>query len=192
MVGFFGLILHLSSYNNNDPCLVGSRDCCFGCGLVDLPASMEACFAFAVIFVIMLAILGVAYGFLAATVAIQRIWQRHYHILTKKELTKASYITCLLKLNCSALVICSEPGKESNIFLPLRVMAHRNMWWRTSLGVTRRRRWIQSMSSGWRCCSSCSLHFRRWWTWNIASFLLHCMYVLLHAVSVISWGKHVF
>nr|AVY91628.1 zinc finger-like protein [Saccharum hybrid cultivar SP80-3280] len=88
LVGFVGLILHLSSYNNNDPCLVGSRDCCFGWGLVDLPASMEACFAFAVIFVIMLAILGVAYGFFAATVAIQRIWQRHYHILTKKELTK--------------------------------------------------------------------------------------------------------
>ncbi|RVW47496.1 hypothetical protein CK203_086522 [Vitis vinifera] len=35
-----------------------------------------------------LAILGVAYGFLAATMAIQRIWQRHYHILTKRELTK--------------------------------------------------------------------------------------------------------
>nr|CAB3477589.1 unnamed protein product [Digitaria exilis] len=90
LVGFFGLILHLSSFNNNDPCLAGCRNCCYGWGLVELPASLEACFAFAVIFVIIFAILGVAYGFLAATVAIQRIWQRHYHILTKKELTKAS------------------------------------------------------------------------------------------------------
>ncbi|KAF2310700.1 hypothetical protein GH714_016418 [Hevea brasiliensis] len=30
----------------------------------------------------------IAYGFLAATMAIQKIWQRHYHILTKRELTK--------------------------------------------------------------------------------------------------------
>ncbi|KAJ1284266.1 hypothetical protein BS78_03G192000 [Paspalum vaginatum] len=88
LVGFLGLIVHLSSFNNNDPCLAGCRNCCYGWGIVDLPASMEACFAFAVIFVIIFAILGVAYGFFAATVAIQRIWQRHYHILTKKELTK--------------------------------------------------------------------------------------------------------
>ncbi|KAF6167291.1 hypothetical protein GIB67_043152, partial [Kingdonia uniflora] len=48
----------------------------------------EACFDLAVIFIIVFAILGIAYGFLAATMAIQRIWQRHYHILTKRELTK--------------------------------------------------------------------------------------------------------
>ena len=49
---------------------------------------MEACFALVVVFVVIFAILGIAYGFLAATMAIQRIWQRHYHILTKRELTK--------------------------------------------------------------------------------------------------------
>jgi hypothetical protein len=49
---------------------------------------MEACGVFLIIFVILFAILGVIYGLLAATMAIQRIWQRHYHILTKRVLTK--------------------------------------------------------------------------------------------------------
>ncbi|KAF8393272.1 hypothetical protein HHK36_021513 [Tetracentron sinense] len=89
LVGFFGLILHCSSLNNNDPCMAGCRNCCYGWGILDcFPASMEACFALVIIFVIIFAILGIAYGFLATTMAIQRIWQRHYHILTKMELTK--------------------------------------------------------------------------------------------------------
>jgi uncharacterized membrane protein len=93
LVGFFGLIVHCSSFTNNDLCLAGCRNCCYGWGILDcLPASMEACFAFVVIFVIIFAILGIAYGFFAATLAIQRIWQRHYHILAKKELTKASQL----------------------------------------------------------------------------------------------------
>ncbi|CAA7403135.1 unnamed protein product [Spirodela intermedia] len=87
--GFFGLILHCSSVSSNDPCMAGCRNCCYGWGILDcFPASMEACFALVVVFVIVFAILGVAYGFLAATMAIQRIWQKHYHILTKRELTK--------------------------------------------------------------------------------------------------------
>lgn len=88
MLGFFGLIVHCSS-NNSDPCLAGGRNCCYGWGILDcFPASMEACFALAIVFVVIFAIVGIAYGFLAATMAIQRIWQRHYHILTKRELTK--------------------------------------------------------------------------------------------------------
>ncbi|XP_020251140.1 uncharacterized protein LOC109828579 isoform X2 [Asparagus officinalis] len=68
---------------------LGCRNCCYGWGILDcFPASMEACFALVVIFVVVFAILGIAYGFLAATMAVQRIWQRHYHILTKRELTK--------------------------------------------------------------------------------------------------------
>ncbi|RWV98238.1 hypothetical protein BHE74_00040585 [Ensete ventricosum] len=90
LLGFFGLILHCSSFDSSDPCMTGCRNCCYGWGILDcFPASMEACFALVVIFVILFAILGIAYGFLAATMAIQRIWQRHYHILTKRELTKA-------------------------------------------------------------------------------------------------------
>lgn len=96
LLGFFGLILHCSSFNTNDPCMTGCRNCCYGWGILDcFPASMEACFALVVIFVVVFAILGIAYGFLAATMALQRIWQRHYHILTKRELTKAKDIQSL-------------------------------------------------------------------------------------------------
>ncbi|KAJ6759525.1 RING/FYVE/PHD ZINC FINGER SUPERFAMILY PROTEIN [Salix koriyanagi] len=88
-LGFFGLILHCSSLNSNDPRMAGCQNCCYGWGLLDcFPASMEACFALVVVFVIIFAILGIAYGFLATTMAIQKIWQRHYHILIKRELTK--------------------------------------------------------------------------------------------------------
>ncbi|OEL26370.1 hypothetical protein BAE44_0012614 [Dichanthelium oligosanthes] len=90
LLGFFGLIVHCSSFNDNqDPCLAGCRNCCYGWGILDcLPASLEACFALVLVFIVVFAILGIAYGFLAATMAVQRIWQRHYHILTKRELTK--------------------------------------------------------------------------------------------------------
>ncbi|XP_060213722.1 uncharacterized protein LOC132640931 [Lycium barbarum] len=85
--GFFGIIRHCSSFNSNEPHMAGCHNCCYGWGMWDLfPASMEACFALVVVFVVILAILGIAYSFLAATMAIQRFWQRHYHILTKREL----------------------------------------------------------------------------------------------------------
>ncbi|KAG5564583.1 hypothetical protein RHGRI_000687 [Rhododendron griersonianum] len=88
LLGFFGLILHCSSLNS-DPRMAGCQNCCYGWGILDcFPASLEACFALVLVFVVIFAILGIAYGFLAATMAIQRIWQRHYHILTKRELTK--------------------------------------------------------------------------------------------------------
>jgi hypothetical protein len=80
LLRFFGLILHCSSFNSNDPCTAGCHNCCYGWGILDcFPASMEACFALVVIFVIVFAILGIAYGFLAATMAIQRIWQTLPH-----------------------------------------------------------------------------------------------------------------
>ncbi|KAG7021793.1 hypothetical protein SDJN02_15520 [Cucurbita argyrosperma subsp. argyrosperma] len=89
LLGFFGLILHCSSLNSNDPRVAGCHNCCYGWGILDcFPASMEACFALVIVFIVIFVILGIAYGFLAATMAIQRIWQRHYHILTKRELTK--------------------------------------------------------------------------------------------------------
>lgn len=92
LLGFFGLILHCSSLNTNDPRMAGCQNCCYGWGVLDcFPASMEACFALVIVFVVIFAILGIAYGFLAATMAIQKIWQKHYHILTKKELTKVKW-----------------------------------------------------------------------------------------------------
>ncbi|KAH7426556.1 hypothetical protein KP509_10G005900 [Ceratopteris richardii] len=89
LIGISGLVVHCSSMNHGDPCMAGCRHCCYGWGILDcFPASMEACGALLVIFVAIFAILGIAYGLLAATMALQRIWQRHYHILTKRELTK--------------------------------------------------------------------------------------------------------
>lgn len=89
IIGIGGLVVHCSSINRSDPCMAGCRHCCYGWGILDcFPASMEACGALLVIFVVIFAILGIAYGLLAATMALQRIWQRHYHILTKRELSK--------------------------------------------------------------------------------------------------------
>ncbi|XP_021968877.1 E3 ubiquitin-protein ligase MARCHF8 [Helianthus annuus] len=88
LVGFFGMVLHCLSCNN-DPRVAGCQNFCFGWGMLDcFPASMEVIVILVIISVIIFAVLGLAYGFLAATMGMQRIWQRHYHILTKKELTQ--------------------------------------------------------------------------------------------------------
>ncbi|KAJ8431258.1 hypothetical protein Cgig2_011111 [Carnegiea gigantea] len=87
MLGFCGLVLNCFTMNSNDSRMVaGCQNCFYGWGT--FPASVEACLALVIVFVVIFAILGIAYSFLAATMAIQRIWQRHYHILTKRELTK--------------------------------------------------------------------------------------------------------
>ncbi|KAK3121609.1 hypothetical protein QOZ80_8BG0657150 [Eleusine coracana subsp. coracana] len=114
LLGFFGLIVHCSSFNDNqDPCLAGCRNCCYGWGILDcLPASLEACFALVLVFIVVFAILGIAYGFLAATMAVQRIWQRHYHILTKRELTK-EYVVEDLHGNYTAPKL--EPEHEERL-----------------------------------------------------------------------------
>ncbi|MFS7990680.1 hypothetical protein Hanom_Chr11g01061771 [Helianthus anomalus] len=78
MIGFFGLLLHCSSFNNDSRMAV-----CQNC-LYYFHASMEACFALVIVFVVIFVILGIAYCFLIATMPIQRIWQRHNHILTKR------------------------------------------------------------------------------------------------------------
>lgn len=109
LIGFFGLILHCSSLNSNDPRMAGCQNCCYGWGILDcFPASMEACFALVVVFVVIFAILGIAYGFLAATMAIQRIWQRHYHILTKRELTKVIIPQCYIECPCCFIFLLNE------------------------------------------------------------------------------------
>jgi hypothetical protein len=55
-----------------------------------VPDSREDGSVLVVLVVIIFAILGIVYAFVAATIAVQRILQRHYHILVKKELTKVS------------------------------------------------------------------------------------------------------
>ncbi|TVU04107.1 hypothetical protein EJB05_50319 [Eragrostis curvula] len=84
LVGIIGSILHCctcSSSNDDCPCLAGPSSCVM---------DSECCVAVLVILVIIFAIVGLFFGFLAASIAVQRILQRNYHILTKKELTKAS------------------------------------------------------------------------------------------------------
>ena len=143
LLGFFGLILHCSSLNSNDPRMAGCQNCCYGWGILDcFPASMEACFALVIVFVVVFAILGIAYGFLAATMAIQRIWQRHYHILTKRELTKVGYKGSLFPFTSSLwLFIWDEPlsvsenyagvlsGGSSWLLYPTKIGSGK---WRTS------------------------------------------------------------
>lgn len=85
LVGFSGLIWQCStcsSSNTNYPCFVGSADCA-----IDLA---EGCFVVIIVFVIVFAILGLFFGFVAPSIAVQRILQCHYGILTKKEMIKAS------------------------------------------------------------------------------------------------------
>ncbi|KAK2982126.1 hypothetical protein RJ640_029643 [Escallonia rubra] len=60
LLGFFGLILHCSSLNGNDPRMAGCQNCCYGWGILDcFPASMEACFALVFVCVVIFAILGI-------------------------------------------------------------------------------------------------------------------------------------
>jgi len=85
LVGFFGFILNCStcpSSNNRRPRLARSSN--------HVPDSREDGSVLVVLVVIIFAILGIVYAFVAATIAVQRILQRHYHILVKKELTKVS------------------------------------------------------------------------------------------------------
>ncbi|KAL4194841.1 hypothetical protein AMTRI_Chr05g70480 [Amborella trichopoda] len=74
ILGIGGLLVHCSSINNNDPCIAGCRNCCYGWGILDcFPFSMEACRVLLVIFVVIFSILGIACVLLAVTMAIQRI-----------------------------------------------------------------------------------------------------------------------
>ncbi|KAK1434705.1 hypothetical protein QVD17_00454 [Tagetes erecta] len=88
VVGFFGVAVYCLQHSN-DPRVIGCQNFFFGYGLLDcFPSSVEMCVLMVIGMVIIFAILGLAYGFFAATMAIQRIVQTHYHILTKRELTQ--------------------------------------------------------------------------------------------------------
>ncbi|KAK3161197.1 hypothetical protein QOZ80_1BG0073730 [Eleusine coracana subsp. coracana] len=83
LVGVCGIILDCSlcsSLNTNYPYVAGSSNCAID--------SAEGCIVVIVVFVIIFAVLGLFFGFVAATVGAQRILQRHCGILMKKELTK--------------------------------------------------------------------------------------------------------
>ena len=100
----------------------------------------------AVIAVALFTVIGIFYSVLVATMVGQRIWQRHYHILAKRMLTKVSLLSCLLCplsagspmvwlkciLGCSAYrmwVLCESPNSdEYGIILILKQMICSNCW----------------------------------------------------------------
>ncbi|CAI5481089.1 unnamed protein product [Closterium sp. Yama58-4] len=95
-----------------DPLVCGSCDChvapiclysdCSGCsfcfsGCSDCAAAIGGCSGEAGLFILLtvgaillvvLALVGVLYCLLVSTLVVQRIWQRHYHVLAKRILTK--------------------------------------------------------------------------------------------------------
>ncbi|CAK9216813.1 unnamed protein product [Sphagnum troendelagicum] len=88
VMGVAGIFIHCWSIGRHGQCADGCGGSfpCYGWDC--FPASMEAFGVFVIMFVIIFAILGFFYCMLAATMAIQRIWQNHYHVLTKHILTK--------------------------------------------------------------------------------------------------------
>jgi len=69
----------------------GECGCLGGAGEAGLPLL----FIMALIVLGLFTVIGIFYSVLVATMVGQRIWQRHYHILAKRMLTKVSVVTCL-------------------------------------------------------------------------------------------------
>ncbi|KAL2894340.1 putative sodium-coupled neutral amino acid transporter 6 [Bienertia sinuspersici] len=91
LFGLRGVIIHCSSLNSNDPHMVGRQNSDYGCNVLNyMLASIEAFIFFVIVLVVNLAMLGIMYVLLATTMEIQRIWQRHYYILTKRKLIKVN------------------------------------------------------------------------------------------------------
>lgn len=150
LVGLFGLLSHCFScnYGGDDPSCLPEPECSYGC--LDCETSRSGddddCVCVVIMVVVLVfALLGIFYGFIAATMAFQKIMQRHYHILKKKELTKARVFILLSTLhsNFVDLFICSITSQNSKT-----LSVSRCTWWRTLKKVTRcHPRWTQSTSS---------------------------------------------
>lgn len=67
----------------------GECGCLGGVGEAGLPLL----FIMALIVLGLFTVIGIFYSVLVATMVGQRIWQRHYHILAKRMLTKVSVVT---------------------------------------------------------------------------------------------------
>ena len=124
LLGIFGLILECSSFSQNDSyghsrsasAQTESVYCCNGPCFIDFPSSSpdsaDDCFVGVLVLVIVIiiafAVIGIFYGFFAGSIGLQRIWQRHYHILTKRELTKAKILNfCLILYRVPVLSDCN-------------------------------------------------------------------------------------
>lgn len=66
--------------------------CLSGAGEAGLPLL----FIMALIVLGLFTVIGIFYSVLVATMVGQRIWQRHYHILAKRMLTKVSWVIMML------------------------------------------------------------------------------------------------
>jgi len=72
-------------------------ECCCCCVGGSQEAELPLLFIMTLIFLVLVAVFGIFYSVLVATMVGQRIWQRHYHILAKRMLTKVhlTYFFCL-------------------------------------------------------------------------------------------------
>ena len=69
---------------------------CGGCGGDAGEAGLPLLFIMALIVLGLFTVVGIFYSALVATMVGQRIWQRHYHILAKRMLTKVYHIRLTL------------------------------------------------------------------------------------------------
>lgn len=83
--------------------VAGECSCLGGAGEAGLPLL----FILAIIVLGLFTVIGIFYSVLVATMVGQRIWQRHYHILAKRMLTKVSslYLIFLCLLSGLAIVL---------------------------------------------------------------------------------------
>ncbi|KAL3825124.1 hypothetical protein ACJIZ3_021153 [Penstemon smallii] len=87
LLGMWGVVLHCGDPNYHDPRLPCCEHCSYGCGILDyFPRTMETLVG--LLFLLVAAILGIAYSLIAVILAIQRTWQRFHHILTNRVLTQ--------------------------------------------------------------------------------------------------------
>ncbi|PWA75769.1 Zinc finger, RING-CH-type [Artemisia annua] len=93
LFGFFGIIIHCCRMSNEErsaccPSACSGPNFLMAKHRSSTPWFMDPHLALILVFVELFMIIGIAYGFFVATIIMQRIWQRHYHILAKKELTQ--------------------------------------------------------------------------------------------------------
>lgn len=97
-----------STYCYNDPIIcINCPDS--GSGSGSGSDSGEAFIVVVLFLVIVFAIIGIFYGIFAATIGFQRIFQRHYHILTKRKLTEVLILNPFCRdsfCDCSYLSMC--------------------------------------------------------------------------------------
>lgn len=100
----------------------GECGCLGGAGEAGLPLL----FVMALIVLGLFTVIGIFYSVLVATMVGQRIWQRHYHILAKRMLTKVSWLTCSLCLSvmkaCNTSIVINDHSTKSRPELMMELL----------------------------------------------------------------------